>query len=371
MKSVLFVHGITEIGGAERELFTILDQLPAFDFRPTVACPKQGPLVQELLKRDIPIREVNFPAWRKLSSFGQRRAGVQRLRATIRTDLPQLVHVNDIWWVPQTLQSMKGMDIPVIGHVRQEIESPKARRYQLHRLHCVLPVSDQIQTSLIKGGVSQSRLKTLYSGLDINRFPQQEKSERFCQQLGIPHGAFLSGTVANIFPRKGYEVMLKALPAILDQIPAFHYLIIGKGNGPYEQVLRALVDDLHVQDHVHFLGFQDPVIPILGQLDLYVHPACMEGFGIAVLEAMAMGKAVVATRTGGIPEIIENGETGVLVPPGDSHSLALAIVLLARDKTRRKEMGSRGRERARKRFSIQAMMENLITSYHEILEHSS
>lgn len=127
--------------------------------------------------------------------------------------------------------------------------------------------------------------------------------------------------------------MLNAMPMVLAEVPEAHYLIIGTGDKAYGQGWKTLVKELDLEECVHFVGFQQSVYPVLAALDLYVHPALMEGFGIAVLEAMAMRKPVVATSTGGVPEIVQHGETGLLVPPGDPDALAQAVVSLFRDAT--------------------------------------
>jgi glycosyltransferase involved in cell wall biosynthesis len=104
-------------------------------------------------------------------------------------------------------------------------------------------------------------------------------------------------------------------------------------------------------------------------MDLYVHPALMEGFGIAVLEAMAMRKPVVATTTGGLPEIVQDGETGMLVPPGDADALAKAVSSLLQDPARCRRLGEAGRARVAAHFTVEAMMNQLVSGYESLLGH--
>jgi glycosyltransferase involved in cell wall biosynthesis len=177
----------------------------------------------------------------------------------------------------------------------------------------------------------------------------------------------LLGTIANLFPRKGYEVMLRALPAIVRAVPTVHYMMVGSDDHNYADRLKGLAHELKIADRVHIVGFQDPVQPFLASLDLYVHPALMEGFGIAVVEAMAMGKAVVATTTGGLPEVVAQGETGLLVPPGDPESLAATVVSLLVDGVRREQMGRNGKARAQERFSLDASVAQVEQLYGEVL----
>ncbi len=367
MTTVLFIHGITEIGGAERELLLILDRLPQFGYRAVVVCPQEGPLVEELSRRGVRTRCAPLPPWRKLFAYPRRPAGVKGLRDVILMERPALLHVNDIWWVPQTVRAAKDMGVPVIAHVRQDIEPWKAQRYELNRPDLVLAVSRRIQESLEAGGVSSKRLQTLYSGLDVTRIPPQEDCQTIRHRLGIPAHGWLIGTVANIFPRKGYDVMFQALPAILALSPHTHYLVIGSGNNSYEKALRLQIRDTGLEAHVHFAGFQESVYPLLAALDVYVHPARMEGLPISVLEAMAMRKPVVATTAGGIPEIVHDCKTGVLVPVGDPDALAQAVLSLLEDTRRRDVLGEAGRNRIETHFTLETMMSHLTTAYGSVL----
>jgi glycosyltransferase involved in cell wall biosynthesis len=146
-----------------------------------------------------------------------------------------------------------------------------------------------------------------------------------------------------------------------------HYVIVGSDDHDYADRLKRLAQELNIADRVHIVGFQDPVQPFLAALDLYVHPALMEGFGIAVVEAMAIGKAVVATTTGGLPEVVAQGETGLLVPPGDVESLATTVVSLLEDRARREQMGICGRARAQERFSLDVSVAQMEQLYGEVL----
>jgi len=304
-----------------------------------------------------------MPSWRKLIAFPRRASAVRALRVIITEVRPALLHVNDFWWVPQTLRAVAGVRIPIVAHVRQEIEPSKVRQYELDKVDLVLPVSRQIQQSLEKGRVLPERLKVLYSGIDMSRIPDQGNGREVRRQFDIPADAVVLGTVANLFSRKGYEIMLQSLPAILTSFPDVHYVIVGSGDAAYETRLRAMVKDLRLERRVHFAGFQDPVYSYLAAMDVYVHPALMEGFGIAVLEAMAMRKPVVATTTGGLPEIVQDGKTGVLVPPNEPDALAGAIVGLLQDSTRRVSMGRSGLNRVETLFTVEAMMDRLIAAY--------
>jgi glycosyltransferase involved in cell wall biosynthesis len=366
---ILYVHGIGSIGGAERDLIALLSKLDRRTWHPTIACPETGPLREVALAQHVPTYPVNLPPWRKASSLMSRHTGVRRLHTLLADVQPDLVHVNDLWWVPHTIRAVDGLSprIPIIAHVRQETQPRKVSQYALDRVDYVVAVSHQVAQGVLTGGVSSHRVRTHYSGVDCSAMASLERSHDIRVQYGVPREALLLGTVANLLPLKGYEVMLDALPAILSAMPAVHYLIVGGGRAEYCAQLKAITVERGIAERVHFAGFQDCVASYLSALDLYVHPSLKEAFGLAVVEAMAMGKAVVATTTGGLPEVVVQGETGLLVPPRDAESLAAAVVSLLEDKVRREQMGRSGKARAQERFSLDASVRHMEQVYGEVL----
>ncbi|HET7909980.1 MAG TPA: glycosyltransferase family 4 protein [Nitrospira sp.] len=372
-RRILYIHGIGRIGGAERDLLGILPALDRHHWEPHVACPSDTPLFERLTKEGIPLYPLMLRPWRKWYSSFFRWREVRKLRALITRVSPALIHVNDIWWVPHTVGAVSttaGLRRPVVAHVRQEIEADKVRRYGLDSADMVVAISRQVEQALIAGGVARGSVQTVYSGLQwSNGVPATERTA-LCRTLGLPVDAVLLGTVAHLFPRKGYDVMLRALPRIIQDVARVHYLIVGTGDDAYERQLKTLADQLGIADHVHFVGFQDDVAPFLSALSLYVHPARMEGFGIAVVEALAAGKAVVATKVGGLPEVVDHETTGLLVAPDCPEELSAAILSLLRDDARRNTMGQRAAQAARERFDLTASVSALQQLYVQALNRS-
>jgi glycosyltransferase involved in cell wall biosynthesis len=369
---ILYIHGIGGIGGAERDLLAMLGALDRGEWEPHVACPFHTPLSDSLAKANVSRHPLALGSWRKWYSPLLRWRDVKNLRALLGDVAPALIHVNDIWWVPHTLSAMSGspgLRRPVVAHVRQEIEPEKVRRYRLQSVKAVIAISRQVEQALIVGGVARESVRTIYSGLPPAKggVPTADRTA-VCRALRVPDDAVLLGTVAHLFPRKGYDVMLRALPSILRAVPTVHYLIIGTGERAYEEELKALAKRLRIDERVHFVGFQDEVTPFLSALSLYVHPARMEGFGIAVVEALAAGKAVVATRVGGLPEIVDDGRTGLLVAPNHPVELTAAILSLLRDEPRRKIMEERGVQVARERFTVTASVAAMERLYHQLMK---
>ncbi|HEU4502783.1 MAG TPA: glycosyltransferase family 4 protein [Nitrospira sp.] len=370
-RPILYIHGVAAVGGAERDLLAILRALDRPDWEPHVACPSEGQFSNLMGQAGVVLHPMVLPPWRKWFSPFVRWLAVNKLRILLEQLKPALIHVNDIWWVPQTLEAVRGrpdLRIPVVAHVRQEIEPEKVGRYRLQELDAVIAISRHVERALIAGGVDQRTVRTIYSGIDrVRSGGEMLERTTIYRSVGLPDEAVLLGTVAHLFPRKGYDVMLKALPSIIRTVPAVHYVVIGTGDGGYEQRLRELSAELGISDHVHFVGFQQDVNPFLEAMSLYVHPARMEGFGIAVVEALAAGKAVVATNVGGLPEVVEEGDTGLLVAPDDSQALTAAVLSLLRDDGRRRAMGERAVKWVRERFDLRASVRAMERFYQDVL----
>ena len=367
---IVFIHGIGEVGGAERELLTYVDQLPARGYEPIVICPDGGPLREELKVRRIRIFGAAFPPWRKLAGLWKRGPSIRVLRTLIDHVRPDLIHVNEFWWVPQTLRALSSLGtsiVPIVAHFRQDLPAQKARQYELGQVAHVCAVSQRVAATLHCAGVEAGRIHVIHSGVNepwLARSNGQDRA-RVRRQLGIPddEDEMVMTTVAHLFERKGYDIALKAFHQVSQAGLRAHYVIVGTGDTHYERRLRELCRRLGIDRRVHFMGFSDDVRAYLDASDLYVQPSLMEGFGISVLEAMARGKAVVASKTGGLPDMVVDGVTGRLVPPGDTEALVQAVRTLLENSERRREMGAAGRQRVMDHFSVERMMAKLIAVY--------
>jgi glycosyltransferase involved in cell wall biosynthesis len=190
------------------------------------------------------------------------------------------------------------------------------------------------------------------------------------QRYGLPSGQLLIGAVANLFPRKGYEYLLEALADVRKIVPHIHCIIVGEGDEEYYEKLMNLVHERDLHSVVTFAGFQPNVLEYLADFDVVVLPSILEGFGIVLLESMAMGKPVIASRVGGIPEAVEDGVTGILVPPANSRKLAEALVVLLENSALRQSMGKAGRERVETLFSLERTIKAIEGSYNNILSQA-
>jgi glycosyltransferase involved in cell wall biosynthesis len=209
------------------------------------------------------------------------------------------------------------------------------------------------------------KMVTIHSGVDIARYAAARVNiEEKKRSLGLDPKGLVVGTVGWLLPIKGPVHLLKAMARIWHRNPDIDLVFVGKGE--LEEALRAEAFRRGVSDKVTFLGWRDDIPEIMQILDVFVLPSLNEGMGRVLVEAMAAGKAIVASDAGGIPDLIIHGHNGFLVPPKDSNRLAEAIITLLKDTHRREEMGKNGKLLA-KRYSVESMVDKIETLYEELL----
>ena len=215
-----------------------------------------------------------------------------------------------------------------------------------------------------------AQFETIFSGIMLNRASEKINSENRADRrksLGLPAEGDIIISVGRLEPIKGHHTLVEAFAQILLHCPASHLVLAG--DGELREVLEKRSEALKIHRRVHFLGWRDDIEHLLAVSDLFVLPSLNEGMGRAVVEAMAAGLAAIGTRVGGIPLVIDEGETGLLVPPEDESALATAIVQLLTNPVEREAMGEAGKNKA-ENFSAESMVERLETLYQRLLSSS-
>ena len=212
------------------------------------------------------------------------------------------------------------------------------------------------------------KLVTIHSGVDVKKFmkPVDDESAKK-ESLAIAPDDRVVGTVGWLLPIKGPVYLVKAMQQVWQNHPDVKLMFVGKGK--LESELKAMADDMGARDRVLFPGWRDDIHEIMPVFDIFVLPSLNEGMGRVLVEAMAAGKPVVASRTGGIPDLVAEGETGFLVDPGDTNGLAKAISNLLENPDLRHAMGQAGRKRCHQ-FSEELMVEKLDVLYTKLLQVS-
>ncbi|MGW8267103.1 MAG: glycosyltransferase [Longimicrobiales bacterium] len=349
-------------GGAETLLVNLVRSLPHGQWRSRVLVPREGWLLGQLLAHGIDARVVPT---RGSADF----AFLTRLVNQIRDFRPRLLHTHLLTSaVYGSMAATLAGNLPVVCtfhgsadvHPEDRMLGVKARI--LSRTgNSIVYVSHDLRAMLERRLGTRPDLGTvIHNGVSPPN-PAHVADLRGELQLG-PHGS-LVGSVGNIRGPKDYPTLLRAARLVLDHGSDVHFVIAGDNTGPRGEAIAAFRRALGLDANVHFLGFRRDVAAVIGALDLFVSSSASEGLPLATLEAQFLGVPVVLTAVGGVPEIVEHGKTGVLVPPGNPGALAEGISRLLNDRRLAGRMAAEGRRRVEQGFSLEGMLERYIALY--------
>lgn len=230
-----------------------------------------------------------------------------------------------------------------------------------------IAVSHAVKEQMVqRQGLPAHKIQVIYNGVDPDQFHVRESQAVARLTLGLPVGVPVIGCIARLDLIKGHSYLIDAMTQIRAHLPQATLLIVGTGTA--QAILREQVQKRGLSRAVLFLGERRDIPTLLRAMDLFVLPSLDEGLGIALIEAMAMELPVVATNVGGIPEVVDNGQTGILVPPRDSEALAQAIVALLKDEAKRCRMGMLSKERVLAQFTAQRYVAQLENFYQSLLQ---
>jgi len=365
---ILYLQEFRRIGGAERALLGLVDAIRHVGVEPLVAMPRREAAVARLASREIRAVPLSVPRWRHGVSLPMLPLFPFRLRSRVAPAEIDLVHVNNYRSAPIGSFVSRWFGVPCVCHIRELITSDKIREYLLHLPDALIAVSDAVAQALVEGGLPQDRIVVVRSGIALHEAPPEAETMGLRESLGIsPHDPVL-GIVAHVLPHKGYDDLIYALPLLQEKLPHVKCLIVGgTPRKRYLQKLLQLAERLSVKDRLILVGEKENVVPFLHAMDVFVLPSWTEGLPITVLEGMAAGKPVVATAVGGIPEVVRDGETGLLVPSGEPGRFAEALIRLLETPILAKAMEEAGRAWAEKAFSLEQEVKQTCALYRHVL----
>ncbi len=212
----------------------------------------------------------------------------------------------------------------------------------------------------------EDKFSVIYSGIELNTLKESssEEKQNLKKELGIPENSLIVGTAGRLVPVKGPEFLVKASKYIISKYPDTYFMFTGYG--PLEQDLKRKALEMGISDNIIFLGWRDDLAKIISIYDIFVLPSLNEGMGRVLVEAMALGKSIVASNVGGIPDLVIHGKNGFLVPPKNPKELVKYIQILLEDKDKREKMGLTGKEMSLN-FSAENMVEKIAELYEELL----
>jgi L-malate glycosyltransferase len=233
-------------------------------------------------------------------------------------------------------------------------------RWKYRQVDCFIAASEAIRQMLVADGVAAERTVTVHEGIDIEHVAAAAPVNVH-EAFWLPHGSPVVGNVAALVPHKGQRYLIDAAHLVVQQIPDARFVILGEGE--LREHLEKQVHEHHLEKHVLLPGFRTDVLGCIKGFDLFVMSSVTEGLGTSLLDAMACGRPIVATRAGGIPEIVKDGVNGLLVPPRDAHALAEAIVGALKRPDRLRQMGDAGFALVNERFTVERMVQQTADVY--------
>ncbi|MBI5604001.1 MAG: glycosyltransferase [Deltaproteobacteria bacterium] len=357
---ILYVFAALPVGGAEQVLVTELQGLDKDLFSPMVCViSEKGPVGEQIEQMGIPVIPLHRMKNNRFD-FGI----IREIKEIILQKKISIVHTHLYDGGKYGRIAARMARVPGIVHTVHNIYIKRRTKHHLinRALACItdqiIAVSEAVKASVVRyDRINPEKIEVIHNGIDPSRLDQPLEREEWRSKLGIKPGEFVIGVVARLEEQKGHQYLLEALSLRPDLLPSLKVLIIG--DGKLRSVLEEESKRRGLSTQVLFLGTRKPIIPILLALDLFLLPSLWEGFSMAILEAMAAGVPVIATRVGGAGEVITSGRDGFLIPPADAPSLAAAIEDALRHREKYQAMAQLGRDKVRQSFSQENHMELL------------
>jgi len=358
MRKLAVLHTIETSGpgGAETVVLNLASRLDSSRFRSVVLLPREGWLSERLRESGIPAFFVDSKAWYDFRlPVGMARLIRQENIDLIHSHLPgQNFYSCAVGHLTgrKTIATYHGaIELTQSGRLRGAIQFGWVRR----SADAVVVVCDHVAQMLRDAGFPAEKIVRIYNGISVDKF-QVSANGRLRRELGLRNGAKLVGTVANLRGSKGYEFLIQAAGKVAARMPEVLFVAVGDVNPVIAKPLLGLIERLGLRDRFIFLGFRSDVPEILSELDVFVLSSVSEGFPLVTLEAMAAGKPVIATRSGGPQEIVEDGRTGLLIPPADPDALAEKICELFANPERAAALARAAQAKVESEFTLERMI---------------
>lgn len=370
------LHVCTElsVGGVENHLIMLLRGLiQSGRYEPHIAAFRDATGAMRSLRQDF--EAIGVP----VHILGQDKAydarGTIRLGRLLQQLKPAVLHTHlfrgDIYGPPVGALVGVPVRISTVHNVEERFRKRVFRplfRFSYLFDHCIIAISDAVASALHRFlGLLRSKIKRIYYGFDPQARWENKPIRSLRSEFGFTPDDLVIGNIGRISVQKGQSYLIRAVDLVRRELPNVKLLIVGtpEPDGTYEN-LRSMVAQLGLEERVVFAGYRDDIGSVLATVDIFALPSLWEGFGLVLLEAMSMGKPIIASNVDSIPEIVEDGVQGILVPPRDVEALAKAIMQLACSPELRDRMAAAGPHRV-ERFSVQRMVDETIELYDSLL----
>jgi glycosyltransferase involved in cell wall biosynthesis len=350
------------IGGTELNAVRVAERLVRTGVELTVVCFRpDGPLAERYRALGIAVHAIPLRGLARPSTL----MAARRLAGLLGRIRPDVFHAHDFYSNAFSVPVARLAGVPRVIASRRWWRSASrvraaANRWASRAAHLVLANSESVARLVAEEGIPPGRIRVIPNFIEEEAFhaPGTDTGRSLRRELGIPEAAVLCGSVGRLSAEKGHATLLEAFAQIHGEA---HLLL--SGDGPERGALDRQANRLGMERRLHFAGTR-PNRPILAAaLDVVIQPSHAEGFPNAVIEAMAVGRPVIATRVGGTPDAVTDGVTGILVSPGDAAGMAAAMAGLIGDAGRRTAMGAAGLERARQQYHERRVIPEWLALY--------
>ena len=347
-------------GGQIQVMHTVLG-LRAIGQRAALVAHPEGPLIRRLAEgMDLiplaPAHDVDL-------------AAAWRLSRVIKQFRPDVLHAHDPHAVAMAATALSialpTPRIPLVAARRLDLQMARNSfsRWKYGQVDCFIASGVAIANRLIQHGIPRSRIRIVHEGVDVDRIDRVTPANVHAE-FYLPTHAPIVGNVAALIPHKGHQHLIDAAALVVRDVPDVRFVIVGEGET--RDALEHHIRHLHLERHVFLAGYRSDALELIKGVDLFAMSSVTEGMCTALVDAMAAGKVSVATAVGGIPEVVDDGVTGYLVPPRDPKAMATRIVHLLKDESLRARMGRAARERARERFTLERMIAGTAAVYRSL-----
>lgn len=350
--------------GGEQQTFNLLKGLKERNICSHLICQPGSPMAKEAEKAQIKVFPVAMRGEADLLAGFRIRALIKRFKYDILHS--HTSHAHSLAFLAsfgtRTRRIVtRRVDFSIFRHSFLKLSGIKYR----YMSDFYIAISNKIKDVLVNDGIPARRIFVVHSGINPNRFDDASK-DHLIEEFTIKSSEQVVINVAHLAGHKGQQYLVRSIPLVLAKIPTARFFIVGGGELMDE--LKTLAASLGIKEKLIFTGFRWDVGAFYQLADVFVMSSIQEGLGTAVLDALALGKPVVAAKSGGIPEIVDDGKTGRLVAPADPAALAAGIIELLTHTGRAKQMASQGQAKIREQFSVEAMVDKNIKIYQHILK---
>jgi glycosyltransferase involved in cell wall biosynthesis len=355
--TVLLLAGRMQVRGTSVQTLNLALNLPSAGFQAQVVCrdARQLPSVRRSELSITEFGQINLPV------IGRYLRGV--FAREVGKAPPDLIHIQQRTALPLGIWLALQLQRPYVASINDYLGPRESLPFDRTWARQIIAVSESVRTELLeRTGLPEEMVTVIHSGVDI---PADDELRPPFSDGQTP----VVGTAGPLEAAKGLHFFLRAIPRVLAAYRPVEFLVAGAG--PEERGLRRMCDDLGVTEFVTFVPNVFDLSTSLTAMDIYCLPSLKQGLGTIMLEAMARARPVIASSVGGVYSAIDEGETGLLVPPSDSDRLADRIVELLNDQDRARALGRAGRERVLRDFPVERMVEQTAAVYRSVLGAAS